>query len=66
MTPVSEPKTWRAELFDKISDQMNHEIDTYESKIEQKRASRIQDPIFNEIRLRKGVDSMGNMTSTRR
>ena len=55
MNSVSRPPSWRETLADKISEQVRREIDNYELKLQQKRADEIQDPIFNEIRLRKGV-----------
>ncbi len=55
MTSDSEPKAWRDALGGQIPDQLNREIEAYEEKVELKRKNQIQDPIFNEMRLRRGV-----------
>ena len=48
-------KEWKDILKDQISDELNEQIDIYETQIELKRLGKIDDKIFAETRLRKGV-----------
>jgi len=46
---------WKEILNDQISDELNEQIDIFETQIELKRLGKIDDKIFAETRLRKGV-----------
>ena len=48
-------KEWKDILKDQISDELNEQIDIFETQIELKRLGKIDDKIFAETRLRKGV-----------
>ena len=48
-------KEWKEKLKDQISDELNEQIDIFETQIELKRLGKIDDKIFAETRLRKGV-----------
>jgi len=47
--------TWKHVLQDKIPEQLLHEIDTFEGQIGLKRQGKINDKVFAETRLRRGV-----------
>ncbi|MFP6627250.1 MAG: nitrite/sulfite reductase [Deltaproteobacteria bacterium] len=47
--------TWKEALSDRIAPELIREIDTYEAQLEQKRRGQIEDRLFNETRLRRGV-----------
>ena len=46
---------WKEILKDQILDELNEQIDIFETQIELKRLGKIDDKIFAETRLRKGV-----------
>ena len=47
--------TWKQTLVDRMPDELSHEIDTFEGQIELKRQGRLDDKVFAETRLRRGV-----------
>ena len=52
---ASEPRQWKAELESLLGDKLSREIDSFEGHIEQKRAGKLTDEVFAEMRLRRGV-----------
>ena len=46
---------WKEELSDLIPEDLSAEIDTFEAQIEQKKQGQIDDRVFAETRLRRGV-----------
>ena len=46
---------WKEELRDLIPEDLSAEIDTFEAQIEQKKQGQIDDRVFAETRLRRGV-----------
>ena len=48
-------KEWKEILEDKITAELKEQIDIYETQIELKRKGKVDDKIFAETRLRKGV-----------
>ena len=47
--------SWKEKLQDKIPEDLGAEIDTFEAQIEQKKQGQIDDRVFAETRLRRGV-----------
>ncbi len=47
--------TWREQLLDRIPSDMAEEIDLFEAQLELRRQGRIEDRVFAETRLRRGV-----------
>ena len=47
--------TWREQLLDQIPPDMAEEIDLFEAQLELRRQGRIEDRVFAETRLRRGV-----------
>lgn len=52
---MSQPHTWKEVLQDKMSRQLAHEIDIFEGQMELKRQEKIDEKVFAETRLRRGV-----------
>ncbi len=52
---ASEPRQWKAKLGSLLGDKLSREIDSFEGLIEQKRAGKLTDEVFAEMRLRRGV-----------
>jgi sulfite reductase (ferredoxin) len=52
---ASEPRQWKAELESLLGDKLSREIESFEGQIEQKRAGKLTDEVFAEMRLRRGV-----------
>ena len=48
-------KTWKAELAEPIPDELGREVDVFEGQMDLKRDGKIDDRIFAEMRLRRGV-----------
>ncbi len=49
------PRTWRDRLEGDIPEQLAREIEAFEEQIERKRRGEIEDTVFAEMRLRRGV-----------
>lgn len=47
--------TWKQALADRISPEMHHEIDTFENQLILRRQGKIDEKLFAETRLRRGV-----------
>ena len=47
--------TWKEKLADRIPDDLGREVDIFETQIELKKQGKIEDTIFMETRLRRGV-----------
>jgi len=47
--------TWKQTLADQMPEQLAHEIDVFEGQLELKRQGKIDDKVFAETRLRRGV-----------
>ena len=47
--------TWKETLGEAIPAAMGHEIDSYEEALASKREGKIENPVFAEMRLRRGV-----------
>ncbi len=47
--------TWKQTLADQMPSNLSHEIDTFEGQIELKRQGKLDDKVFGESRLRRGV-----------
>ncbi|MGH7818558.1 MAG: nitrite/sulfite reductase [Candidatus Binatia bacterium] len=47
--------TWKERLRGRIPDELDREIDIYETQLELKRQNKLEDKIFGETRLRRGV-----------
>ena len=52
---TSAPRQWKTRLGSLLGDKLSREIDSFEGHIEQKRAGRLTDEVFAEMRLRRGV-----------
>ncbi len=52
---VDSAATWEAELEGRIPPELEEEIEIFETQIAQKRLGRIDDKVFAETRLRRGV-----------
>ena len=52
---ASEPRQWKAKLGSLLGNKLSREIDSFEGHIEQKRAGKLTDEVFAEMRLRRGV-----------
>ena len=52
---VNSAATWKAELEGRIQPRLREEIEIFETQIAQKRQGRIDDKVFAETRLRRGV-----------
>lgn len=52
---ASEPRQWKEKLGSRLGDKLSREIDAFEGQIEQKRAGKLTDEVFAEMRLRRGV-----------
>ena len=52
---ASEPRQWKERLGSRLGDKLSREIDAFEGQIEQKRAGKLTDEVFAEMRLRRGV-----------
>ena len=48
-------KTWKEELADRVDEKLGEEIDVYETQMELKRQGKLEEKIFAESRLRRGV-----------
>ena len=47
--------SWKETLGQAVPVALGHEIDSYEAAIESKRQGKIENPVFAEMRLRRGV-----------
>ena len=52
---TSAPRQWKTRLGSILGDKLSREIDSFEGHIEQKRAGKLTDEVFAEMRLRRGV-----------
>ena len=52
---MSEPTSWREKLADSIPDQLGEEIDVFERQIDLRQKGKMDEVIFAETRLRRGV-----------
>ena len=52
---MSEPKTWKEKLGDRIPEGLGTEIDQFETQLELRRQDKLDEVIFAETRLRRGV-----------
>ena len=52
---MSEPKTWKEQLGDRIPEALGTEIDQFETQLELRRQDKLDEVIFAETRLRRGV-----------
>ena len=52
---MSEPRTWKEQLGDRIPEALGTEIDQFETQLELRRQDKIDEVIFAETRLRRGV-----------
>jgi sulfite reductase (ferredoxin) len=52
---TSEPRQWKTRLGSLLGDKLAREIDSFEGHIEHKRAGKLTDEVFAEMRLRRGV-----------
>ncbi len=52
---MSQTMTWKAKLEGQVAPELEHDIDVFETQINLKRQGKIDDKIFAEIRLRRGV-----------
>ncbi len=48
-------KTWKTELQDRMPDDLAHEIDIFEGQMELRRQDKLDQRVFAETRLRRGV-----------
>ena len=48
-------ESWKSKLGDSIPEELGREIDVFEGQIELKKQGKIDDKIFAETRLRRGV-----------
>src|SRR4030095_1706402 len=46
---------WKAKLADKISSELGREIDIFEQQMELRKQSKIDEKVFAETRLRRGI-----------
>jgi sulfite reductase (ferredoxin) len=53
--PESEPSSWREQLKDKMPSSWAREIDIYETELELRQKGKIEEKLFAETRLRRGV-----------
>jgi sulfite reductase (ferredoxin) len=52
---MAQPTTWKQKLAHRIPEDLGREIEIFETEIELKRQGKLEDPIFAETRLRRGV-----------
>ncbi len=52
---ISTLRTWRRQLEDRVPEHLAREIEVFEEQIERKRRGEIDDAVFAEMRLRRGV-----------
>jgi sulfite reductase (ferredoxin) len=52
---MSQSTTWKQQLQDRLDDEIEREIDSFENQIEMKKADKITDVVFAETRLRRGA-----------